>query len=119
MILDNYIAQPNTRANEARYSTAASTISDQFDLRVDHVLNSIAQPVRPLQLQGLGPYFADRAAGFRAAHGSPARPRNFVVSDNLVLRPNLINEGRFGFTLRRYPSRRPRYAGGTSSPPPD
>jgi hypothetical protein len=98
VILDKYIAQPNTRANEARYSAAASTISDQFDVRLDHVWNAWHNlfgrfsykdwdRISPTSHQASGPRMESRPS------------RNFVVADNLVLRPNLVNESRFGFTF--------------------
>jgi hypothetical protein len=97
-ILDSFIAVPNTTATEARYTTSASTISDQFDVRVDQVFSSNHNlfgrfsrkdwdRVSPTGHQVSGPRME-------------ARPtRNMVVSDNYVLRPNLINEARFGFTI--------------------
>jgi hypothetical protein len=97
VILEQFIAQPNTRSNEARYSTSTSTISDQFDTRIDHVVNSRHNlfgrfsykdwdRISPTSHQVSGPRLE-------------ARPtRNLVISDNLVLRPNLINEARFGLT---------------------
>ena len=39
-ILDQYISLPNTRANESRYGTSASTISNQYDIRVDQIFST-------------------------------------------------------------------------------
>jgi hypothetical protein len=98
VILDDFISQPNTRANEARYSTSTSTISDQFDLRVDHVFSSMHNLFGRVSYKDW-----DRISPTAYQISGPrteARPsRNLVISDNLILRPNLINEGRFGFTF--------------------
>jgi hypothetical protein len=98
VILDQFIALPNTRANEAGYSTGASTISDQFDTRVDHVFSSRHnlfgrfsfkewERISPTQQQASGPRTEQRPN------------RNLVISDSFIFRPTLINEARFGFTL--------------------
>ena len=98
IILDRFIAQPNTRVNEARYATSASTISDQFDLRLDHMLNArhnLFGRISYKDWDRISPT-AQQASGPR----TEARPtRNLVLSDNLILRPTLINEARFGLTL--------------------
>jgi len=98
VILDKFISQPNTRANEARYTSSASTISDQFDVRLDHLINARHNVfgrisykdwdrVSPTAFQASGP----------RTEGRPSR--NLVLSDNLILRPTLINEARFGLTF--------------------
>ncbi|HYO83721.1 MAG TPA: carboxypeptidase regulatory-like domain-containing protein, partial [Bryobacteraceae bacterium] len=96
-ILDGFITPPNTGAREARYSSSASTISDQFDARIDNVFSPRHnlfgrfsmkewERISPTTYQASGPR-------------TERRPnKNFVVSDNFVIRPTLINEGRFGFT---------------------
>ena len=98
VILDEFIAQPNTKANEARYSTSASTISDQFDLRLDHALNArhnLFGRISYKDWDRVSPT-AQQASGPR----TEARPsRNLVLSDNLILRPNVLNEARFGLTF--------------------
>jgi len=97
VILDQYISAPNTRANETRYGTSASTISDQYDIRVDQVFSTNHNlfgrfskkdwdRISPTSYQASGPRTEDRPT------------QNFVVSDNFIIRSNLINEGRFGFT---------------------
>ena len=40
IILDKYIPAPNIRSNQNSYSIASSTISNQFDARLDHVFGS-------------------------------------------------------------------------------
>jgi hypothetical protein len=96
-ILDRYLALPNTLANESRYGTSASTISNQYDIRVDHVFSTNHNlfgrfskkdwdRVSPTAYQASGPRTEDRPT------------RNLVVSDNFIIRANLINEGRFGLT---------------------
>jgi hypothetical protein len=96
-ILDKFIALPNTRVNESRYGTSASTISNQYDIRVDHVFSTSHNlfgrfskkdwdRISPTAQQASGPRTEDRPT------------KNIVVSDNYILRSNLINEARFGFT---------------------
>jgi hypothetical protein len=97
-ILNQFIALPNTRANEARYSTSASTISDQYDLRIDQTFSAKHNLFGRFSLKDWDRILptAQQISGPRIEQ----RPnRTMVVSDSYVFRPNLINEGRFGFTL--------------------
>ncbi|MCI0705781.1 MAG: TonB-dependent receptor, partial [Planctomycetia bacterium] len=97
-ILDQFIAAPNTRPNEARYTIPTSTISNQFDARVDHYFGDRHNIFGRLTFKNwdrVSPT-AQQASGPRTER----RPtRNLVFSDNYVFRPNLINEFRFGFTI--------------------
>ena len=97
VILDQYISAPNTRANESRYGTSGSTISDQYDIRVDQIFSTNHNlfgrfskkdwdRISPTSYQASGPRTEDRPT------------QNLVISDNFIIRSNLINEGRFGFT---------------------
>lgn len=98
LILDQFLTSPNTRSNEARYSSSASTISNQYDLRIDHVFSARHNlfgrySLKDWERVSLTSY---QASGPRTEE----RPtRNLILSDSFVLRPNLINEGRFGFTI--------------------
>ncbi len=98
VFFEKYIALPNTGSNEARYSNSASTISNQFDARIDHVVNSRHNLFARYSFKDW-----DRVSPTAQQVSGPrteARPsRNLVLSHNWVLRANLINEARFGFTL--------------------
>jgi hypothetical protein len=97
VILDQYIRPPNIRTNQHSYSISQSTISNQFDARLDHVFSSRHNifgrysyknwdRVSPTAQEASGPQYGSRPT------------RTMVISDNFVIRPNLINEARFGFT---------------------
>jgi Carboxypeptidase regulatory-like domain len=97
ILLDKYIPAPNLLANQHSYTEPTSEISNQFDARIDQTFSSRhnifgryslknLDIVSPTNYQSSGPRFR-------------AYPtRTMVISDNFVIRPNLINEGRFGFT---------------------
>ncbi len=97
VILDQYIRAPNIRSNQHSYAINASTISNQFDARLDHVFSSRHNVfgrysyknwdrVSPTTQEASGPQYGSRPT------------RTMVISDNFVIRPDLINEARFGFT---------------------
>jgi hypothetical protein len=97
-LLQKYIAAPNTGLNERRYSTSASEISNQFDLRVDHNFterHTIFGRYSYKDLERITPT-SHEASGPRT-QSFPTR--TLVVSDNFALRPNLLNEARFGYTV--------------------
>ncbi len=102
IILDKFIQAPNQpdptrQPNLHRYAISQSTISNQFDARLDHVFNSRHNffgrysyknwdRISPTAQQASGPQYGSRPT------------RTMAISDNFVIRPNLINEARFGFT---------------------
>jgi len=97
VFLDKYIRPPNVRANQHSYAISASTISNQFDARLDHVFTSRHNifgrysfknwdRISPTSMEASGPQYGSRPT------------RTMAISDNFVIRPNLINEARFGFT---------------------
>lgn len=97
LLLEKYISAPTTGVRENRYSGSFSEISNQYDIRVDH---NFAERhtifgrwsyknfdrVSPTSYQASGPRFLSNPT------------RNMVVSDNFAIRPNLLNEARFGYT---------------------
>ena len=97
VILDKYIPAPNLASNRYTYAISASTLSNQFDARLDHNFSSRHNVfgrysyknwdrVSPTNYPASGPQLGSRPT------------RTMVISDNFVIRPNLINEARFGFT---------------------
>ena len=97
VFLDKYIRAPNIRSNQHSYAISASTISNQFDARLDHVFSSRHNifgrysfknwdRISPTAMEASGPQYGSRPT------------RTMAISDNFVIRPNLINEARFGFT---------------------
>ena len=97
VIMDKYIPAPNLASNRYTYAIPASTISDQFDARLDHVFSSRHNVFGRYSYKNwdrISPT-AYPASGPRV-EGRPTR--TMVISDNFVIHPNLINEARFGFT---------------------
>jgi hypothetical protein len=102
IILDQFIRAPNQpdptrQPNLHRYTISQSTISNQFDARLDHVFSSRHNVfgrysyknwdrISPTAQEASGPQYGSRPT------------RTMAISDNFVIRPNLINEARFGFT---------------------
>jgi len=97
VIMDKYIPAPNFAGNRYTYAIPASTISNQFDVRGDHVFSSRHNifgrysyknwdKISPTNYPASGPQYGSRPT------------RTMAISDNFVIRPNLINEARFGFT---------------------
>jgi len=97
VILDKYIQAPNIRSNQHSYAIGASTISNQFDARLDHVFSSRHNVFGRYSYKNWDRVSATAQEASGPQYGS--RPtRTMVISDNFVIRPNLINEARFGFT---------------------
>jgi hypothetical protein len=97
VILDKYIPAPNLASNRYTYAIPASTISNQFDARLDHVFSNRHNVFGRYSYKNwdrISPTLYP-ASGPRV-EGRPTR--TMVISDNFVVRPNLINEARFGFT---------------------
>jgi hypothetical protein len=97
-LLNNYIPAPNDGLTTHRYGIPATTRSNQFDVRLDqnfrpgHTLFGRLswkdlETVSPTTYESLSPQLRERPS------------RNFVISDNLTLGTNVLNEFRFGFTL--------------------
>lgn len=98
LILDKYIPAPNVGPRERRYSISSSEISNQFDARVDHNFTDRHTVFGRFSFKNL-----DRATPTAYQVSGPrtlANPtRNLVVSDSFAIRPNLLNEARFGLTF--------------------
>jgi len=88
------IADPNFRLQRA-----AGNRNDQFDVRGDHVFNEQQnimvrysyKDITRLAPTALTPLGDDR---------NPEESRNLVAAHNYILRPNLVNEFRFGYANR-------------------
>lgn len=100
-LLGKYVPLPNynfdgTTFNNYQQLTSSSVYTDGYDIRLDHVLSSRQQifgrwswkRISSLQSNGLLP-----------PSNLDELNRNLVISHNLILRLNLINEARFGFSL--------------------
>jgi hypothetical protein len=96
-LLESYIPAPNEGGSIHRYTVDASEVSNQFDARVDHNISTghtlfgrfsykEVDKVSPTTFESLGPR-------------AETRPNHtLVISDNIALRSNLLNEARFGMT---------------------
>ena len=98
VILERYIPSPNNGFREHRYSRAASTVSNQYDVKIDHYFSQRHSAygryslknwdrISPTSFEVSGPRIEERPV------------RTLVISDSITIRPNLINEARFGVTL--------------------
>jgi Carboxypeptidase regulatory-like domain/TonB dependent receptor-like, beta-barrel len=98
LLLDKYIAQPNIGLLEHRYSTSASEVSNQFDIRIDQNFSERHTIFGRFSFKNLDRVMPtpQQASGPRT-FSNPTR--NLVVSDNFAIRPNLLNEARFGLTF--------------------
>jgi hypothetical protein len=96
-LLQTYIPAPNEGTSIHRYAIDGSEVSNQFDIRLDqnfsqgHTLFGRfswkkVETLAPTTYQSLGPRTDDRPN------------HTFVISDNYAIRPNLLNEARFGIT---------------------
>ncbi|HKQ72458.1 MAG TPA: TonB-dependent receptor [Blastocatellia bacterium] len=96
-LLDKYIPAPNDGVNINRFSSTNSTVSNQFDVRVDHNFSERHNIFGRYSWKNLDDLFP---ATFQSL--SPltraSRSRTLVVADSFSIRPNLLNEFRFGFT---------------------
>jgi hypothetical protein len=96
-LLDKYIPAPNDGTNINRFSFTNSTVSKQFDIRVDHNFSQRHNVFGRFSWKNLDDLFP---ASFQSL--SPltraSRSRTLVVADSFSIRPNLLNEFRFGFT---------------------
>lgn len=96
-LLETYLPAPNEAAATHRYAIDATEVSNQFDVRVDQNFNQghtifgrlswkELETLVPTTYQSLGPR-------------TETKPnRTLVISDNYAIRPNLLNEARFGYT---------------------
>jgi carboxypeptidase family protein/TonB-dependent receptor-like protein len=98
LILDKYIPAPNVGPRERRYSISSSEISNQFDARVDHNFTDRHTVFGRFSFKNLD--LATPTAYQVSGPRTFANPtRNLVVSDSFAIRPNLLNEARFGLTF--------------------
>ena len=98
LILDKFIPAPNNGQNLNSYSSSASEVSNQFDARIDHNFSERHTlfgrfSFKNINKNSLTSY---QASGPR----NDSNPtRNLGVSDSFAIRPNLLNEARFGLTF--------------------
>ncbi len=87
----NQIADPNYRLQKP-----GGNVNNQFDLRGDHVFNDRQNVFARLSYKNvtrLSPIGLTTLGDAR----EPLKPRNLVVGYSNVIRPNLVNEFRFGY----------------------
>jgi carboxypeptidase family protein len=70
--------------------------TDGYDVRIDHVLSSRQQIFGRWTWKKISSL---RSNGLLPPSNNDDRYRNLIFSHNFILRPNLINESRFGFSL--------------------
>jgi hypothetical protein len=96
-LLETFIPAPNEGASLHRYAIDGTEVSNQVDARLDlnfsagHTLFGRVswkkvETLAPTTFRSLGPRTDEKPN------------RTFVVSDNFAIRPNLLNEARFGIT---------------------
>ncbi len=97
-LLQTFIPAPNEGTSIHRYTIDGTEISNQFDARIDQNFSQghtifgrlswkKVDKVSPTTFQSLGPRAEERPN------------RTLVISDNFAIRPNLLNELRFGNTV--------------------
>ena len=100
--IQNFYPQPNFGKTDVQSSSnfrqngAAPVTSYQYDLRIDHVLTSkqsIFTRWTAKNVSSVSPNFF-----VLPADNSYDDSRNLVVSHNYAIRPNLLNEGRVGWS---------------------
>jgi len=94
--LPNFGPAEVQRSANFRKNEAAPITSRQFDLRLDHVLTekqSLFGRVSQKNVSTISPTWQ-----LLPADTTTLRARNFVLSHSYTIRPNLLNEFRFGFT---------------------
>jgi hypothetical protein len=96
-LLNSYYPMPNVNGGSFNYENLQSIPSrtDGVDLRIDHVINSKQQVYarynwKNLQINTVNPLLPNDL--------DSEHDRSFLISHNYVIRQNLINEFRFGFT---------------------
>ncbi len=99
-LLKNYYPLPNengntTVANYRRLLPLPST-TDGYDIRGDHLINSKQQIFARWSWKTIPSYAAN---GILPASNDSLNSKNFIVSHNYSIKPNMINEFRFGFSL--------------------
>ena len=96
-LLQSYIPAPNEGTSINRYVIDGTEVSNQFDARVDQNFSSghtlfgrlswkKVETLAPTTYQSLAPRTDERPN------------HTLVISDNYAIRPNLLNEARFGIT---------------------
>lgn len=98
-MLDKYIAAPNVSSNLHFYlQDNAPEIQQNYDLRLDHYFSSrhnVFGRYSWKDYDRLGASSYESEGGIRTITPS----RTVVISDNFSIRPNLVNEARFGFSF--------------------
>ncbi len=96
-ILDKYIPGPTQGTNLYRFASSASTESNQYDIRVDHNFSPNHWLFGRWSWKNTADQFPDSFA-VTSPLSSGSKSRNFVLADSYSIRPNLLNEFRFGLT---------------------
>lgn len=97
-LLNNYYPLPNVSGNSSYNYEKLQPIpssTDGIDGRIDHTINSKQQIYARFNWKNL---LTDVANPFLPNDVDSEHDRSFLVSHNYSIRPNLLNEFRFGFT---------------------
>jgi hypothetical protein len=97
--LSKYYAVPNFgSALLSNYRTLAPipSTTNGYDFRLDHAISTRQQVYARWSWKDI-PYYS--ANGLLPASNRDILSKNLIVSDNFTIRPNLINEFRFGISL--------------------
>ncbi len=100
-LLDKYIPAPNVASNLFFYlQDNAPEIQQNYDLRLDHYFSNRHNMFGRYSWKD---YDRVGATNFASEGGVRTVTPSYtmVLADNFVIRPNLVNEARFGFTLLR------------------
>jgi hypothetical protein len=104
-ILKNYIPLPNSPNGTYGDSAPAPTNDDQGILKIDHQLttnNKLSGTLFLDRSTSLLPFQSTSQIPNWANSSAIYAQNNVVVSDDWILAPNLINTGRFNYTLNHY-----------------
>jgi len=96
-VLDKYIPAPTQDNNLYRYAFPTSTESNQYDVRVDHNFTSGHWMFARWSWKNTDAQAADNYAATSPLM-TRTRSRNLVIADSYSIRPNILNEFRFGLT---------------------
>ncbi len=96
-VLDKYIPAATQDGNLYRYSFPTATESNQYDLRGDHNFSSGHWMFARWSWKNTDAQTADSYAATSPLL-TRTRSRNLVIADSYSIRPNILNEFRFGLT---------------------
>ena len=110
-LLDNYYPLPNYNSDgttNSNYRTLVPTsiYTNGYDIRIDHLLSSRQQIFGRWSWKDISTLGGN---GLLPPTNQDMLNRNLILSHNYFIRPNLINEFRFGFSVfngnNRFPIR--------------